>query len=161
MKFVLTILAVAIGTYWLAKLPAKDEAKRLIEQARASPASAVPPTVSVHEPTLEEDARGIVEAYRNLGLPRQVSPELVAVRAEAIGTQVVLTYEFSMEIEPVSERDRVDLRSEIRQNFRASAACSNKLVRSFLQRGLTYVQRYNYQASTQNILAIQLGAGDC
>ena len=161
MKFILTTLAIVIGTYWLAKITGPIEAKRLLAQAQAVQSAPVTPMTQVREPTLEQAAQGIANAARQKGVPRQISSEFMLVRVEPIGTQVVTTYEFTAPIDPVNEQNRAAMRQEIRQKFRGSAACTDQFTRSLFQRGITFVQRYNYYQSTQNIITITLGARDC
>lgn len=161
MKFILTTLVIAIGTFWLAKITGPIEAKRQIAQAQTVQAASVTPKTQVREPSLEQAAQGIANAARGKGLPRQVSSEFILVRVEPIGTQVVTTYEFAVPIAPLNEQNRGAMRQEIRQNFRGSAACTDQFTRSLFQRGMTFIQRYNYYQSTHNIITITLGARDC
>ncbi len=160
MKSIFWIIFVSIATYWISKPFAQEEARREINQANAVQART--PLQLVASNSLEADAIGIVQAYRQRGIPRKASDEFNVIGAETMGAQVVLTYELSAPaVIPITSKIIADMRSEVIQNFRSSEFCSNNALRALLQRGMSIMHHYRLYKSSKTLLSVQLGIREC
>jgi hypothetical protein len=160
MKSFFWIIFISIATYWVAKPFGQAEAKR--EIAKANVIQAQHTTQSVNSNSSEEDARKIVQAYRKRGIPRKASEEFNVIGADAVGTQVVLTYEVSAPaVIPITNQLIAEMRTEATQNFRSSEFCTNSVFRTLLQKGMTIVHNYRLYRSPNNLLSVRLSIREC
>lgn len=156
------LIILAIAAYWIGKSTGPAQARRDIAQANALTASPQTPPPAGLGQSLEDAAQAAARTSRQGGLPRQVSNAIALVSVDAIGAQVAATYEFTAPaMIPVTNEILSEMRDEIRQNFRSSTTCTVRGARALLDRGLTFVQRYNLYRSKRSILVIKLGAADC
>lgn len=160
MKFILWIVAIAVGTYWFTKVPAHESAK--LEVAHARLISVGNPSAVPDRNSAEDDARKTAQASRQKGLPRKVSEEFTLLSIDAVGSQVIALYEFnSPAVIPITNQLLAETRSEIIQNFRSSASCTNSGAKALLQRGMSLVQNYRLYRSNNIILTVTLGYSQC
>ncbi len=160
MKSFFWIIFISIATYWVAKPFGQAEAKR--EIAKANLVQAQYTTQSVSSNSSEEDARKIVQISRQRGIPRKASEDFNVIGADAVGTQVVLTYEVSAPaVIPITNQLIAEMRREATQNFRSSELCTNSAYRTLLQKGMTIVHNYRLYRSPNNLLSVRLSIREC
>jgi hypothetical protein len=159
-KALFWILVISISTYWISKPFAREEVKREIAQANAIQTQT--PIQLAANNSVEDDARKTVQAYRQRGIPRKASEEFNVIGADAVGTQVVITYEFSAPaVIPITSQLVAEMRSEVTQNFRRSEYCTNNALKALLQRGMSIVHHYRLYRTSNTILSVQLGIREC